>query len=133
MKALKIIVIVAFGYAGMVVAFESMIGVLQPEAKGTLMIITTDENGRPHERVLSAVESGGKLYVAANHWPRAWYEQALQSPELRVRIAGKEQSVVAVPVSGEEHDRLMAEHPRGLVFRIVTGFPPRYFLRLDPR
>jgi hypothetical protein len=32
-----------------------------------------------------------------------------------------------------EHDRVEREHKHGLGFRILTGFPPRYFLRLDPR
>ena len=38
----------------------------------------------------------------------------------------------AVPVQGEEHDRVQNEHPHGLVFLFLTGFPPRYFVRLDP-
>jgi hypothetical protein len=39
----------------------------------------------------------------------------------------------AVPVTGTEHDRIDGEHSLGVVFRILTGFPPRYFVRLDPR
>jgi hypothetical protein len=38
-----------------------------------------------------------------------------------------------VPVVGEEHARVDADNRLGLGFRILTGFPPRYFLRLDPR
>ena len=75
MKALKIVVIVVLVYLGIVVAFESMIGYFQPTAGSTLVITTFDADGTPHDRVVSRLESGGQLYVAANHWPRAWYTQ----------------------------------------------------------
>ena len=32
----------------------------------------------------------------------------------------------------EEHDRVNSENSTGMVFRMLTGFPPRYFVRLDP-
>ena len=32
-----------------------------------------------------------------------------------------------------EHERVDGENSLGVAFRILTGFPPRYFLRLDPR
>ena len=133
MKALKTVVIVVLVYLGIVVAFESSIGYFQPTAGATLVITTFDENGAPHDRVVSRPESGGQLYVAANHWPRAWYRRALANPDVQVSIDGKQGDYRAVPVTGEEHDRIDAEHGLGLVFRILTGFPPRYFLRLEPR
>lgn len=133
MKALKILVILVLVYVGIVVVFESMIGYFQPANESTLVITTTDEQGNPSDRVVSRLESDGKLYVAANHWPRAWYEQALQNPEVQVTIDGKRGDFLAVPASKAEHDRLMTEHGHGIVFQILTGFPPRYFLRLDPR
>ena len=73
-----------------------------------------------------------KLYVAANHWPRAWYRRALDNPAVQVSLDGETTAYRAVPVSGEEHDRVDGENSLPLLFRIVTGFPPRYFLRLDP-
>jgi hypothetical protein len=39
----------------------------------------------------------------------------------------------AVPVTGEEHDQVDSDNSLPFAFRIVTGFPPRYFVRLDPR
>ncbi|MFK7898243.1 MAG: hypothetical protein AB8G23_20590 [Myxococcota bacterium] len=124
-------------YVGIVVAFESMIGFFQPEAGTTLVITTTNDEGVQNDRVLARLETGGQIYVAANHWPRAWYTQALAHPEVRAafdRENGARQSgnYTAVPVSEAEHARVHAEHNPGLGFRIVTGFPPRYFLRLDP-
>lgn len=133
MKALKIAAIVALGYVGIVVAFESMIGYLQPSAGSTLVITTFDGDGTPHDRVVSGLESDGQLYVAANHWPRAWYKRALENPEVQVTLEGEEGEYRAVPVVGVEHDRVDGENSLGVFFRILTGFPPRYFVRLDSR
>ncbi len=133
MKALKIIAIVALVYVGIVTAFESMIGTLQPAPDHTLVITTFDADGTPHDRVVSRLDSGGQLYVSANHWPRAWYRRALANPQVQVTVDGSKVDHSAVPVTGEEHDRVAAEHPHPAWFRFVTGYPPRYFVRLDPR
>ena len=133
MKALKIIAIVVLVYAGIVVAFESMIGFFQPTAGTTLVITTFDADGTSHDRVVSRLESGGQLYVAANHWPRAWYERALANPEVKATLDGGVGDYRAVPVTGEEHGRVDGDNRLGVFFRILTGFPPRYFLRLEPR
>jgi hypothetical protein len=133
MKALKIVAIVIVVYVGIVVAFESLIGTLQPTAESTLLLTTFDADGTPHERVVTRLESGGQLYVAANHWPRAWYERALANPQVQVTVDGEKRDYQAVPVTGDEHDRVESEHRHGLLFLFLTGFPPRYFVRLDPR
>jgi hypothetical protein len=39
----------------------------------------------------------------------------------------------ATPLSQPEHDTVNDAHPVGLGIRVLTGFPPRYFLRLDPQ
>jgi hypothetical protein len=133
MKAVKLIVISLVVYIGIVVAFESLIGFFQPENQTTLVITTTDEDGNSNDRVLARLVSNDQLFVAANHWPRAWYEQALANPRVEVTIDDEKKAFLAVPVTDEEHDRVGAEHSTGVLFRILTGFPPRYFLRLDPR
>jgi hypothetical protein len=133
MKAVKWIVIVLLAYVAVVVLFESLIGYFQPTNETTLVITTTGDDGAPHDRVLASLESGGQLYVAANHWPRAWYEQALANPEVEVEVNGEKGPYRAVPIVGEEHDRVNSEHALPLPFRILTGFPPRHLLRLDPR
>ncbi len=133
MKVLKAVAIVLFVYVGIVVAFESLIGYFQPRAGSTLVITTVDADGTPHDRVVSRLESGGQLYVATNHWPRAWYKRALANPEVSVSLDGKKGDYRAVPVTGVEHDRVDSENSLGVVFRILTGFPPRYFLRLEPK
>jgi len=133
MKVLKVIAIAAVAYVGLVVAFESLIGFFQPANASTLVITTFDPDGSAHERVVARLESDGKLYVAANHWPRAWYRRALENPQVQVTFDGQTRDYQAVPVSGAEHERVDADNRLGLAFRILTGFPPRHFLRLDPR
>jgi hypothetical protein len=133
MKALKIVAVVILVYLGIVVSFESLIGYFQPRPGSTLVITTFDGQGTPHDRVVSRLESADQLYVAANHWPRAWYNRALENPEVHITQDGEKRDYRAAPVTGVEHDRVDRENSLGVVFRILTGFPPRHFLRLDPR
>jgi len=135
MKIVKILAIVMLAWVGLVVAFESMIGYFQPEAGSTLVLTSFGADGSAHDRVLARLESEGKLYVAANHWPRAWYERVLESPDVMITVDGEKKAYRAfsVPASSPEHERVDADNPLGLAFRILTGFPPRYFLRLEPR
>jgi hypothetical protein len=133
MKLLRIAAIALVLYAGIVAAFESLIGYFQPSDASTLVLTTFDAEGTAHERVVSRLESDGKLYVAVNHWPRAWYHRALERPEVQATIGGQRADYRAVPVSGSEHERVDAEHPLGAFVRILVGFAPRYFVRLDPR
>lgn len=133
MKAAKWIAITIGLYVAIVVIFETMIGVMQPQAGNTLVIISKDAAGVSSNRVVSRLESDGKLYVATNHWPRAWYNQTLANPAVQIVAHGAKTDRRAVPVEGADHDRLDVEHGLPLAFRFVTGFPPRYFLRLDPR
>jgi hypothetical protein len=133
MKVIKLIVTLLLVYAGIVVAFESLLGYFQPANESTIVITIVDEDGTSNDRVLSLLESDGQLYVSANHWPRAWYNRALANPQVEVTRDGEQGNYLAVPVTGMEHDRVNSEHSHGPMFRILTGFPPRYFIRLDPR
>ena len=133
MKLVKVALVVVLVYVGIVAAFESLIGFFQPAGGTTLVITTMGEDGAPHDRVVSKLTSNGHVYVAANHWPRAWYRRALANPNVQATIDGKTADYTAVPVTGAEHDQVEAENRLPLVFRILTGFPPRHFVRLDPR
>jgi len=132
-KAAKLIAILILVYGGIVIAFETLLGIFQPAGETTLVITTTAQDGTPKDRVLAHLESNGQLYVAANHWPRAWYNRALENSNVQVTWAGEKGDYLAVPVTEEEHDRVNRENSLGMMFRILTGFPPRYFVRLDPR
>ena len=133
MKGMKIAAIVLFAYVAIVAVFESFLGFFQPRNASTIVITTTGADGVAQDRVVSPIENGGHLYVAANHWPRSWYRRALNDPQVQVLADGQKKNYLAVPVTGAEHDRLAIEHAHSIWFRILTGFPPRYFLRLDPR
>ena len=133
MKAVKLIAILFLAYVGIIVAFESLLGYFQPAGQSTLVITTSDEDGTTHDRVLARLESNGQLFVAANNWPRAWYKRALETPNVQVALDGVKGAYLAVPVTDEEHDRVNGENSLGVVFRFLTGFPPRYIVRLDPR
>ena len=133
MKLVKIVAIAVLVYAGLVVAFESWLGSNQPAGQGTLVITTIGADGTAHDRVVANYETDGQLYVSANHWPRAWYRRALSNPDVRAAIDGATVDYRAVLVTGEEHERVDATHPHSVTFRILTGFPPRRVVRLDPR
>ena len=133
MKVVKLVVVLFLVYAGIVIAFESLLGYFQPANESTLVMTITNEGGTPNDRVLARIQSGGKLYVSANHWPRAWYNQALENPKVLVTLDGAKRNYLAVPATQEEHDRVNGEHPHSIMFRVLTGFPPRDFIRLDPR
>lgn len=131
-KSIRVSLILLFSYVLLVILFESSLGYFQPENTSTLQISTLDEEGRLSSRIVVRIESAAKLYVAANHWPRAWYSEALANPSVQIVSELEQGRYLAVPVAGAEHERVNAENSLGLMFRVLTGFPPRYFLRLDP-
>lgn len=131
-KAVKIVGVALVLYVGGVALFESLLGYYQPQREDTLVITTFDAGGQGRERVLTALDTGGKLYVAVNHWPRAWYRRSLANPQVRISRAGETLQCVAVPVTAEERALLQAEHPIPIPLRFLLGFAPRRFLRLDP-
>ena len=133
MKSVKIIAIALVVYVGLVAAFESFLGLVQPSNASTIVITTIGADGAAQDRVVSPIADGGQLYVSANHWPRSWYKRALENPDVYVTAGGQKKAYRAVPVTGAEHERLSIDHAHGIGFRMLTGFPPRYFLRLDPR
>ncbi len=132
MKAVKIVGVLLGVWVLIVVAFESLIGYLQPVSPDTVTITTFDAEGNSFDRVLSGLESEGEFYVAVNHWPRAWYRRLLENPDVRITRNEETLDYVAVPVSGEEASRVEQEYPRGVVVGFLMGFAPRVFIRFDP-
>ena len=66
MPALKRIALLVLIYIGIIATFESLLGYFQPSGQSTLVIITADEDGTKHDRVLDRLESNGQLFVAVN-------------------------------------------------------------------
>jgi hypothetical protein len=128
--------IVTLGLCSVAVASNgcmTAVAAFQPRIGETIVLETTDADGTSHERVLSPIDHDGQLFVAANHWPRAWYHRALDNPDVRVTRDGHTADYRAVPVSEEERERLLDESGFPLIGYFFTGFAPRQFLRLDPR
>jgi len=126
----KILTGIAVLYVLVVVGFESMLGYTQPENQGTL-VITTFDDGEPHDRVVSRIHIDDELYVAVNHWPRLWYWQLLDEPVVRIRYGDTDDLFRAVPVEEDQAIRRVDDaRPLSLQFRILTGFPPRHFVQL---
>jgi hypothetical protein len=123
--------ILTTAHAGCMTAFAAF----QAENIGgaTIVLSTAGADGKSHERVLSPIDHDDQLFVAANHWPRAWYHRALENPNVRVTRDGETTDYRAVPVSEQERERLLDESGFPLVAYVFTGFAPRQFLRLDPR
>jgi hypothetical protein len=132
MRVVKILAILLVVYIAVVAAFESLLGYFQPQNERTVVITTVDDEGEEHERVVSRLEVDGSLYVAVNHWPRAWYGRVLEHPRVQVTMDGDSGAYVASEVHGEEYERVDSAHSLGWRFRLLTGFPPRRILRLDP-
>lgn len=138
MRLWKVLLFVAGLYAAFVIAFEAIyLGHYQPsfEASGIPMLVltTTDESGAANDRMLARLRTGGKLYVSAHHWPRGWYHAAVQHPDVVVSVGDVRGNYRAVPIAGEEFERVAARFPIPLRARFLMGFPPpRGILRLDP-
>jgi len=138
-RATKVILVAVLAYALVVVASDVFVvsfgcrhaarGV-QPDEDW--IVLTTRDDAGTHDTVVAGVEVDGRLYVAANHWPRGWYERAVQHPHVRVTRAGRHLACTAAPVSGEELTRVETRYRLPLVVRFLTGFPLRAFLRLEP-
>ena len=126
----KVLIGIAVLYVLVVVGFESMLGYTQPENQGTL-VITTFDDGEPHDRVVSRIHIDDELYVAVNHWPRLWYWQLLDEPVVQIRYGDTDDLFRAIPVEEDQAiQRVDDARPLSLQFRILTGFPPRHFVQL---
>ena len=117
-------------YAGYVAYAEARLGYLQPQGGSTIVIATFDD-GERHERVMRLTKIDGENYIAGQHWPRAWYRQALATPEIEVKMDNLFEPYVAVVPMGAELAMVKENYQMPLGFRFRTGFPPRRFLRLD--
>ena len=133
MRLMKVVLVLGLIYVGIVVTFESLLGYFQPADAQTMVITTFDSDGVGSDRVVARLETDSELYVAANHWPRAWFRMALANDRVEITFNGEKAPYKAVLLKGAEHNRINADHALPLGFRILTGFPPRYLMRLDPQ
>ncbi len=113
----------------------TLVAAFQPTNIGVpvLTLTTFAADGSANDRVLARLEDDGKLYVSANHWPRAWYHRAVEDPNVQVTIDEEKREHLAVSVVGAEHERLTKEFGFPFLARILTGFPPRAYLQLEAK
>ncbi|GJM14118.1 MAG: hypothetical protein DHS20C12_25210 [Pseudohongiella sp.] len=122
-------------YVGSIVWFEVQLGVNQPQGSTSIVIATFSGDNERHERVVRLEQIEGGNYIAANHWPRAWYHQALDNPNIEVKMPGEDSFApyLAVPLEGAEEEHIAGIYTFDFNFRFRTGFPPRYFIRLEEK
>jgi len=128
--ARKVSIGIVVFYISLVILFETLLGVIQPENIGT-MVLTSFEDGERVERVLSRLGKDGEVFVAVNHWPRAWARRIQRNPDVQITIEGETQNYNAVKLEGAEHEQAAIDFTVPLAFKFLTGFPPRYFFRFD--
>ena len=141
MKLFKWLGILAIVYIAFVIFFEGFIlGYLQPNSvpdylKDRVEVIElgiTNSSGDVNHRRVAGFEMDGKLYVSAHHWPRGWYHNAVENPEIIVEKDNVVADYIAVPIIGEEFERVAVGFPLSFPVRFAMGFPPkRDILRLD--
>ena len=129
------LIILVLTYIGSVINYEVNLGRNQPMRGNSIIIATFDNENERHERVLSLREMDGEIYVSANHWPRAWYRQALMNPNVEVKLASADEfaNFTAVPLEDSEDERVRERFRPGFRSQLRMGFAPREYLRLDPR
>ena len=131
MRTSKKIIVLLIGYMGLVIVFESSLGLIQPRSGDTMVITSFEIDGKAINRVVSRLEQGNDVFAAVNHWPRAWARRISQNPYVQITYNETTLNYNAVTLQGGEHDKAVSDFPVHLAFRILTGFPPRYFFRFE--
>ena len=131
-RAVKILLIVSALYLLQIVLFESLLGFYQPEQGNTMLITTFEEDGEAHERVVSRLDRNVEIFVAVNHWPRAWARRLQRNPTMQMTYGGVTGDYTAVVLTGAEHEQGKIDFSVPFLFKFMTGFPPRYFVLLQP-
>ena len=130
-KIKKKIIAVPVVYVVLVIAFETFLGIMQPSSGDTMVITSFEANGEAINRVVSRLEKGSNIFVAVNHWPRAWARRIRLNPNVQITYNETTLNYSAVILEGGEHDKAVSDFPVPLAFRVLTGFPPRYFFRFE--
>ena len=131
MRTNKKIIVLLIGYMGLVIVFESSLGLIQPRSGDTMVITSFEIDGKAINRVVSRLEQGNDVFAAVNHWPRAWARRISQNPYVQITYNETTLNYNAVTLEGGEHDQAVSDFPVPLAFRIITGFPPRNFFRFE--
>lgn len=132
MLVLQIALAAIVGYVALLLLLEAVIWKTQPNMESGVTLFLNRGNAVV-ARKLYGFEYGDKLYVSSNHWFRRWYYAILETPQIDVEHAGEIKPYIAVPIEGSERLEIAREYKMGFILRLLCGFAPRRFLRLDPR
>ncbi len=132
MAFLEVLASIIIGYFLLLLLLEAVIWKAQPSMDSGVTLFI-NQGGTVFARKLYGFDYHNKLYVSSNHWFRQWYYAILEEPQIAVEHAGAIKPVTAVPIDGEELSEVAREYKMGVVLRLMCGFAPRRFLRLDPR
>ncbi len=131
MKTKKAIFFIIIGYLGLVIVFETFLGTIQPRSGGTMVITSFDAGGEATKRAVSRLERGGQIFVAVNHWPRAWARRIQLNPNVQITYSEITRNYNTAVLTGEDHLQASSDFVVPFLCRILTGFPPRYFFRFE--
>jgi len=139
-KIVRWLAIVLGACVALALALDAMIAIFQPSAGATGVLRTFDEQGRPHERVLSLLKEGDTLWVESGHHFRGWYHRLRHNPDVELIRDGQTQAYRAVPMDTPEAERrvkaLMKESNGSVGYyfsRAMLLFAEIKPVRLDPR
>jgi pimeloyl-ACP methyl ester carboxylesterase len=132
-RAIKVGISLLILYVAIVILFETLLGTSQPEYDGTMTITSFEDDGEAIDRVVARLELDGQVYVAVNHWPRAWARRIQRNPDVQLSYQGETWNYTAVVLEGAAHDQGAIDFSVPFSFKFLTGFPPRYFFRFDPK
>ncbi len=140
MKVIRWLAIVLGAYVILALVLDGMIAIFQPMAGTVGVLRTFDEQGRPHETVLSLLDDGGTLWVESGHHFRGWYHRLRRNPNVELVRDGKTQAYRAVPLDTPEAEQrvieLMKESNGSVGYylsRTMLLFAKIKPVRLDPR
>ena len=104
-RAIKVGISLLILYVAIVILFETLLGTSQPEYDGTMTITSFEDDGEAIDRVVARLELDGQVYVAVNHWPRAWARRIQRNPDVQLSYQGETWNYTAVVLEGAAHDQ----------------------------
>lgn len=131
MTILEVVLAVTVGYFTLLLLLEAVVWKAQPNMENAVTLFV-HQGDDVLTRKLFGFEYNDKLYVSSNHWFRQWYHAILKNPQIDVEHAGDVKPFTVVPIEGDERAEIAREYKMGFVLRLMCGFAPRRFLRLDP-